>query len=35
LLRAGPFGEREAAESAEKRIRSLGLSPRIVESNKN
>ena len=35
LLRAGPFAEREAAESAEKRIRSLGLSPRIVELNKS
>jgi len=35
LLRAGPFTEREAAESAEKRIRSLGLSPRIVELNKS
>ncbi|BEI37246.1 SPOR domain-containing protein [Polynucleobacter sp. HIN7] len=35
LLRAGPFSEREAAESAEKRIRSLGLSPRIVELNKS
>ncbi len=35
LLRAGPFTEREAAESAEKRILSLGLSPRIVELNKS
>ncbi len=35
LLRAGPFTEREAAESAEKRIRALGLSPRIVELNKS
>jgi DedD protein len=35
LLRAGPFTEREAAESAEKRIRSFGLSPRIVELNKS
>lgn len=35
LLRAGPFSEREAAELAEKRIRSLGLSPRLVELNKS
>ena len=35
LLRAGPFTEREAAETAERRIRSLGLSPRIVELNKS
>jgi len=35
LLRAGPFTERQEAESAEKRIRSLGLSPRIVELNKS
>jgi DedD protein len=34
-LRAGPFVEREAAEAAEKRIKALGLSPRIVELNKN
>jgi DedD protein len=35
VLRAGPFVEREAAEAAEKRIKALGLSPRIVELNKN
>lgn len=35
VLRAGPFAEREAAEAAEKRIRALGLSPRIVEINKS
>jgi DedD protein len=35
VLRAGPFAEREAAEAAEKRIRSLGLSPRLVELNKS
>lgn len=35
LLRAGPFTEREAAELAEKRIRSMGLNPRIVELNKS
>ena len=27
--------QREAAEAAEKRIKALGLSPRIVELNKN
>jgi len=35
VLRAGPFAEREAAEAAEKRIRSLGLNPRLVELNKS
>jgi len=35
VLRAGPFAEREAAEQAEKRIRALGLSPRLVELNKS
>jgi DedD protein len=35
VLRAVPFAEREAAEAAEKRIRALGLSPRIVEINKS
>jgi len=35
VLRAGPFSEREAAEQAEKRIRALGLSPRLVELNKS
>jgi DedD protein len=35
VLRAGPFAEREVAEQAEKRIRALGLSPRLVELNKS
>lgn len=35
VLRAGPFAERESAEAAEKRIKALGLSPRIVEINKS
>jgi DedD protein len=35
VLRAGPFAEREAAEQAEKRIRALGLNPRLVELNKS
>lgn len=33
-LRAGPFAEREAAESAEKKIKAMGLTPRIVEVGK-
>jgi DedD protein len=33
-LRAGPFADREAAESAEKKIRAMGLTPRIVEVSK-
>jgi DedD protein len=35
VLRAGPFAERDAAEAAEKRIRALGLTPRLVELNKS
>lgn len=35
ILRAGPFTEREATEAAEKRIKALGLNPRIVELTKN
>ncbi|WP_179593286.1 SPOR domain-containing protein [Cupriavidus plantarum] len=31
LLRAGPFSDREAAESAEKRIRAIGLTSKLVE----
>lgn len=33
-LRAGPFADREAAESAEKKIKAMGLTPRIVEVSK-
>jgi DedD protein len=33
-LRAGPFTDREAAESAEKKIKAMGLTPRIVEVGK-
>jgi len=33
-LRAGPFADREAAESAEKKIKAMGLTPRIVEVGK-
>jgi DedD protein len=31
VLRAGPFTDKEVAESAEKKIKALGLSPRLVE----
>ncbi len=30
-LRAGPFEDKEAAETAEKKIKAMGLTPRIVE----
>jgi DedD protein len=33
-LRAGPFPDIETAESAEKKIKSMGLTPRIVEVGK-
>lgn len=31
LLRAGPFSDREAADAADKRVRAVGLTSRIVE----
>ena len=31
VLRAGPFSDKDAAESAEKKVKALGLSPRLVE----
>jgi DedD protein len=31
VLRAGPFTDKEAAEAAEKKVKNLGLSPRLVE----
>ena len=34
VLRAGPFTDKEAAEAAEKKIRAMGLSPRLVETGK-
>jgi len=34
LLRAGPYTDKEAAEAAEKKIKAMGLSPRLVESGK-
>jgi DedD protein len=33
-LRAGPFTDRDAAKSAEKKIKAMGLTPRIVEVGK-
>jgi len=34
VLRAGPYTDKEAAEAAEKKIKAMGLSPRLVESGK-
>lgn len=31
VLRAGPFTDKDAAETAEKKVKSMGLSPRLVE----
>jgi len=31
VLRAGPFADKDAAEAAEKKIKAMGLSPRLVE----
>jgi DedD protein len=31
VLRAGPFSDKELAETAEKKIKAMGLSPRLVE----
>lgn len=31
LLRAGPFADKDAAEAAEKKVKAMGLSPRLVE----
>lgn len=33
-LRAGPFSDKESADAAEKKIRAMGLTPRIVEVGK-
>ena len=33
-LRAGPFADKEAAEAAEKKIKVMGLTPRVVEVGK-
>jgi DedD protein len=34
VLRAGPYTDKESAEAAEKKIKAMGLSPRLVESGK-
>ena len=34
VLRAGPYTDRDAAEAAEKKIKAMGLSPRLVETGK-
>lgn len=34
VLRAGPYNDKESAEAAEKKIKAMGLSPRLVESGK-
>ena len=34
LVRAGPYTDKDAAEAAEKKIKAMGLSPRLVESGK-
>lgn len=34
VLRAGPFTDKETAEAAEKKIKAMGLSPRLVETGK-
>ncbi len=31
VLRAGPFADKDAAEAAEKKVKTMGLSPRLVE----
>jgi len=34
ILRAGPYSDKEAAEAAEKKIKAMGLTPRLVETGK-
>jgi DedD protein len=34
VLRAGPYVDKEAAEAAEKKIKAMGLTPRLVETGK-
>ena len=34
LVRAGPYTDKDAAETAEKKIKAMGLSPRLVETGK-
>ncbi len=34
VLRAGPYADKDSAEAAEKKIKAMGLSPRLVETGK-
>jgi DedD protein len=34
VLRAGPYADKDTAEAAEKKIKAMGLSPRLVETGK-
>jgi DedD protein len=34
VLRAGPYTDKDTAEAAEKKIKAMGLSPRLVEAGK-
>ncbi len=34
LVRAGPYADKDTAETAEKKIKAMGLTPRLVESGK-
>ena len=34
ILRAGPYSDKDAAEAAEKKIKAMGLTPRLVETGK-
>ncbi len=34
LVRAGPYADKDAAEAAEKKIKAMGLTPRLVDSGK-
>jgi DedD protein len=34
ILRAGPYTDKDAAEAAEKKIKAMGLAPRLVEAGK-
>ena len=34
VLRAGPYTDKDSAEAAEKKIKAMGLSPRLVETGK-
>jgi DedD protein len=34
VLRAGPYTDKDEAEAAEKKIKAMGLTPRLVETGK-